>query len=281
MLQWIDSNTFYPYVMTAKTTNKFWIPVGAMLAVAIGAVLPTASSAQQKHNPVPRSAEARQYSACKALARQDPKAAHESALAWRKKNCGDAALHFVAVALLGLGHYDKAGPMMEELAARTDGSRVALKSGLLGQAANAWLITGQPQRAENLLTDALKLVPQDVEIMLDRSIARAALGKYWEALDDLNEALEQNPDRADALIFRASAWRHVDALELAETDIAVALKIRPDYPDGLLERGLNRKARGDRAGARADWLRVIEIAVEGPLTEAARRNLEAMDVKER
>ena len=267
--------------MTAQTTNKFWILVGAVMAVAISALPQIGSKAQQRQDLAPRSEEARHYAACMALARKDPKAAHESALAWRKKGGGDAAIHCVAVALLGLGQYGQVGPMMEELAARTGESRVALKAGLLGQAANAWLITGQPQRAENLLTDALKLVPRDVEIMLDRSIARAALGKYWEALDDLNEALEQNPDRADALIFRASAWRHVDALELAETDIAVALKIRPDYPDGLLERGLIRKARGDRAGARADWRRVIEIAVEGPLTEAARRNLEAMDVKER
>jgi len=171
--------------------------------------------------------------------------------------------------------------MMEELAVRTESKRVALKAGLLGQAANAWLISGQPRRAERLLTDALALDPRDVEIMLDRSIARAALGNYWEALDDLNEALDQNPDRPDALTFRASAWRRVDALDLAEMDIAAALKHRPDNPDSLLERGLIRKARGNRAGARADWLRILEISIEGPLTEAARHNLETMDVKKR
>ncbi len=267
--------------MTAKMTNKFWIPVGALMAVAIWAVPPTASKAQQNQNLAPRSAEARHYAACMALARRDPNAAHESALAWRKKGGGDAAIHCVAVALLGLGLYGQVGPMMEELAARTDGTRVALKAGLLGQAANAWLISGQPQRAEKLLTDALRLVPLDVEILLDRSIARAALEKYWDALDDLNDALERNPDRVDALTFRASAWRHVDALDLAETDITAALKRRPDYPDGLLERGLIRKARGNPAGARADWLRILEIAIEGPLTDAARRNLEIMDVKKR
>lgn len=168
---------------------------------------------------------------------------------------------------------------MEELAARTDQKRAALKAGLFGQAANAWLISGQPERTENLLTMALKLVPKDVELLIDRSIARASLGKYWDALDDLNDALEYDPGRVDALTFRASAWRHVDALELAETDIDAALTRRPDFPDGLLERGLIRKARGNQAGARADWLRVIEIAVEGPLTEAARRYLETMDVK--
>ena len=269
--------------MTAKTTNRIWIPVGARLAVtilgAMLAVLPGATTAQQRENLAPRSAEARQYAACMTLARRDPKAAHDSALAWQKKAGGDAAIHCVAVALLGLGQYGQAGQMMEELAARTAGTRAALKAGLLGQAANAWLISGQPRRAEKLLTDALRLVPLDVEILLDRSIARAALKKYWDALDDLNEALEQKPDRADALAFRASAWRHVEALDLAEKDIDAALKRRPDFPDGLLERGLIRKARGNRAGARADWQRVLEITIEGPLTEAARHNLEIMDIK--
>jgi tetratricopeptide (TPR) repeat protein len=264
--------------MTARTTNTFWNSMGAMMVVATLAASSSISMAQQNPNLTPRSAEARQYEACMVLAREDPKAAHESAQAWLKKGGGDAAVHCVAVALLGLGNYSQAGQTMAELAARTDGSRITLKAGLLGQAANAWLISGQPQRSENLLTDALALVPKDVELLLDRSIARASLGKYWEALDDLNDALERNPDRTDALTFRASAWRHVDALDLAEADIATVLKRRPDYPDGLLERGLIRKARGDRAGARADWLRVLDIVIEGPLTEAARRYLETMDV---
>ena len=267
--------------MTVKTTNKFWNPLGALMAVAIIAASPTASSAQQQQNLEPRSAEAREYDSCMALARRDPKAAHESALTWQLKGGGDAAIHCVAVALLGLGQHGQAGQMMEELAARTEKTRVALKSGLLGQAANAWLIVGQPWRTEKLLTDALRLVPRDVEILLDRSIARATLGNYWDALDDLNEALEREPDRADALTFRASAWRRVDALDLAEKDIEAALISRPDYPDGLLERGLIQKARGNRAAARADWQRVLDIAIEGPLTEAARRNLETMDVRSR
>jgi tetratricopeptide (TPR) repeat protein len=264
--------------MTAKTTNRFWIRAAAVLAVAMATAAPRA---QEAPAPGPSSAGAQRYKACMALARRDAKAAHESALSWREKGGGNPSIHCIAAALLGLGHYDQAGQMMEELAARTNARRVTLRAGLLGQAANAWLIAGQPKRAEGLLGDALGLTPRNVELLLDRSITRAALGKYWEALDDLNVALEQAPGRVDALTFRASAWRHVDALDLAEQDIAEALRRRPDYLEGLLERGLIRRARGDAAGARADWLRVIELAEEGPLTEAARRNIEAMDVKTR
>lgn len=142
-------------------------------------------------------------------------------------------------------------------------------------------MAGQSATAEKLLTDALALRPGDVELRIDRSIARAAQGRYWEALDDLNAALDRVPDRADALTFRASAWRHVGAPPLARQDIDRALALRPDDPDALLERGLIRKAAGDRAGARADWLRVLEVAVEGPLTDAARRHLEAIDVRKK
>ena len=247
------------------------------MAVAINAAVASPSLTQESQNLAPQSAQSRQYQACMALSRLDAQAAHDSALAWQQKDGGDAAVHCIAVALLELGQPAQAGQMMAELAARTE--RVPLKAGLLSQAANAWLIAGQPQQSETLLTEALRLAPNDVEMLLDRSVVRATLGKYWEALDDLNEALEQEPNRADALTFRASAWRRVEALELAEKDIAAALKRHPDYPEGLLERGLIHKARGNAAAARSDWQRVLEIAIEGPLTEAARRNLETMDVK--
>jgi tetratricopeptide (TPR) repeat protein len=267
--------------MTANTTNKFWTAAAILVAWAISVGLPIASHAQQTDRLAPRSLDARQYDSCMALTKNDPKSAHDSALAWHKKGGGDAAVHCVAASLLGLGQHVQAGQMLEELASRTDTTRGTLKAGLLGQAANAWLIAGKPAQSETLLTDALRLAPQDVELLVDRSVARATLGKYWDALDDLNAALERDPSRADALTYRASAWRRVAALDLAEKDVVAALNRRPDYPEGLLERGLIRKARGNATGARADWLRVLEIAVDGPLTEAARRNLEILDVKKR
>ena len=235
--------------------------------------------AQPATELTPRSEGARQYQACMALARQDPKAAHESALAWRQNGGGSPATHCIAVALLGLGQHHLSGQMLEELAERTATSRVTLKAGLLSQAANAWLIAGQARRSEKLLSEALSLTPRNVDILIDRSVARATLEKYFDALDDLNEALEIMPGREDALTFRASAWRRVDALDLAEKDVAEALERRPDYPEALLERGLIHKTKGDIILARADWLRVLDIAVEGPLTEAARRNLQSLNEK--
>ena len=258
-----------------------WLGVIAAIAVVLLAslVFPPAT-AQQKKPLEPQSAESRQYTACMTLARRNPTAAHESALAWRKKGGGDAALHCIAVALLGLGEYGQAGQMMEELASRTRPKTARPKSGAAGPGRQC-VADFRPATAHR---EALEHRPgpgSQGRGIAHRPQYRPGLpwGNIWDALDDLNDALEFDPGRVDALTFRASAWRHVDALELAETDIDAALKQRPDFPDGLLERGLIRKAQGNKAGARTDWLRVIEIAVEGPLTETARRYLESMDVK--
>jgi regulator of sirC expression with transglutaminase-like and TPR domain len=169
--------------------------------------------------------------------------------------------------------------MLEELADRTDAKQPVLKARLYGQAGNAWMIDGAPAMSEKLLTRALAIRPDDADLRIDRAIARGTQKKYWDALDDLNVALDNAPDRPDALTFRASAWRQVGSAELAQQDIDRALQLRPDFPDALLERGLIRQATDDRAGARADWLRILEIAVEGPVSDAARRNLEKLDVR--
>ena len=260
--------------------NSYSVIAGRALLALVLAVA-SAADAPAQHAPdlTPQSRDAREYSACIALARADPAAAHESALAWRAKGGGDAAIHCVAVALLGLGEYGQAARTMEELAERADQKRPALRAGLLAQAANAWLIAGKAEAASAALDKAVALRPDDAAILVDRSIARTSLGRDWDALDDLNRALEIDPDRVEALVFRAAAWRRVSAWELAAEDIDRALALRPANPDALLERGLIRRGRGDRAGARADWLKLLEITVDGPLTEAARGNLQALDVK--
>ena len=46
----------------------------------------------------------------------------------------------------------------------------------------------------------------------------------------------------------------------------------------LLERGNLRRLDGDDNGARADWLMVLSLQPQGEAAEAARQNLEKMDV---
>ncbi len=226
-------------------------------------------------------ARSERYAKCMALARGDPDIGHKVAQAWRATGGGLAARHCTAVALLGLGHYEQAAQMMQTLAEGAAAKTTGFRHELLSQAANAWMIAGKPGTAYAVQTLALEARPNDVELLIDRSISLASTARYWEAIDDLNRALDVDSQRVDALIFRASAYRRLDTLVLAEEDIGRALAIAPNHPEALLERGNIRRLMGDRAGARKDWLKVIETGPAAPEAAAARLNLERMDVKTR
>ena len=219
-----------------------------------------------------------QYKACMALAKKAPQEAFETALTWRGLGGGDAAEHCVAVALIGLGQHTKAAGRLEALAGKAKQGAI-IKAGLLAHAAQAWILAGRAMRAESVLTVALKLTPSDSALMVDRAQARAGYKDYAGAVEDLSKAIQLGGGAADAFVFRASAYRRLDRLELALADIEKALALEPTHPDGLLERGILRRLREDNDGARQDWLGILRTAPKSPAADAARRNLESMDVK--
>jgi len=219
-----------------------------------------------------------QYKACMALSKRNPDEAFATGLRWRDLGGGDAAEHCVAAALIGLGQYADAARRLEVLAEKAK-QNPSVKAGLLAHAAQARLLEGKAPRAEAVLTAALKLTPGDAALLVDRAQARAAQRDYAGAVDDLTEAIGRESRRPDAFVFRATAYRYLDKLELALADIERALQLRPTHPDALLERGIIRRLRRDNAGARADWLAVLRAAPKSPAADAARLNLERMDVK--
>ena len=218
------------------------------------------------------------YQACMTLAREAPQEAFETALTWRGLGGGDAAEHCIAVALIGLGQHTEAAGRLEALAGKTK-QGATIKAGLLAHAAQAWILAGRAMRAESVLTAALKLTPSDSALMVDRAQARAGYRDYAGAVEDLSRAIELGGGAADAFVFRASAYRHLDRLELALADIEKALAFRPTHPEGLLERGILRRLREDNDGARQDWLVILRTAPGSPAADAARQNRGSMDVK--
>ncbi|MCW9038973.1 MAG: hypothetical protein OQJ76_00620 [Rhodospirillales bacterium] len=220
---------------------------------------------------------AQQYEACMALVHRDAEKAFESAGAWEGIGGGDPARHCAAVALNALGHHADAAERLETLATDIKAD-AAFKAKILGQAGQAWLLAGAAERASEVLDIAVNLSPTSPALLIDRAQARAALAQYWEAIDDLNSALERDPELVDALVFRASAYRHLDSAELAQGDIESALALDPNHPEALLEKGIVARIMGDTGLARRSWLRLLEIAPGSPAARAARDNLEAMDV---
>jgi tetratricopeptide (TPR) repeat protein len=217
------------------------------------------------------------WRACLALARVNPAEGEERALGLIALKGGAPARHCLATALLGLGRYAEAAAAFARVA--VEARETDLRIEALGQAGNVWVMAGDLPRAVAAFGEAIRLRGDDPDLYIDRAIAYAAAANYFEAIDDLNRALELDPRRAEAYVFRASAYRYVDASDLAAEDVEAALALKPGLPEALVERGILRRLAGDDRGARADWIAVIRRAPESAAADAARDNLAKLDVR--
>ena len=265
------------------------ILLGACAATALAALtatawvafaprpVPLAAEALPLPPQPPRFAEGPEADRCFALLRTDPDAALAFATAWDQQGGGEGAQHCAALAVLAAGDVARAADQLERLAARSRAGR-AVRGAVFAQAAQAWLMAGEAQRAFAATTLALTLTPDDVELLIDRAVALGTMGRHGEAVADLDRALASDPQRPDALIFRAAAWRQLDRAEPARRDIERALALDPENAEALLERGILRQLAGDTEGARMDWERAIELAPNSTIADLAIQNLALSDV---
>jgi len=248
---------------------RAWITGLAALAGLLAGAATADSSDRQ--DPI------RRYAACMALAETDAQAAFDMALEWRDMGGRDAASHCMAKALFYLHQYDEAARRFETLA-QTVRSGPKFKAELLAHAAQAWMQDNNPERADDVLTAAVQLSPDDPELWVDRGLARAGFRSYRAAIADFSRAIEIDPDLVEAYTFRAAARRYLDEPEAAAADLERALALDSLNPGALLERGILRRLAGDNAGARADWMLVIEMAPDTAAARTAQANLQKMDL---
>lgn len=238
--------------------------------LSLAAVLSVATAAAYAA-PMPIEGGNRTYENCTRLAKKDPDAALEAALAWQNMNGGNAARHCAAVALFNLGQFSQAAKRFQAAAEAMDGASKAERAAMLAQVGTAWFRAEQLEQAFAAQSAALKLAPKDPEILIDRAMTLGAAKNYWEAIDDLNRVIKTDPNRIEALILRASAYRYVDAMPLAQEDAAAAFRLAPERPEVLLEFGILKRLAGDSGGARRAWLDLIRLHEEIPAADAARR----------
>ncbi len=228
-------------------------------AVALGA--PRASDPAGEHDQ------------CVAEAETDPEAALARAKQWSNSGGGFEADHCVAMALFDMKHYAEAARLFEKLAAGLASVGFVEQAHIYDQAGQAWLVANQPRAAKIDFDAALRLTPNDPDLLIDRAEALAEAQEYWSAIDDLNRASDLAPKKAEIYVYRAAAYRALDALPLARQDIDYNLKLAPNNPVGLLERGNIRRLQGDVPGARRDWISVTRIAPGSSEAAAAQDNL--------
>jgi tetratricopeptide (TPR) repeat protein len=186
--------------------------------------------------------EATRLDACIARIDVDAEEAYEDALAWSFEGNRPGARQCVALALIALGQEAEGAARLEELANATDGGSMEQRALYLTQAGNAWLVAGAPEAAVVTLTNALKIMPDDANLLVDRASAQILLGKWPEAIKDLDKALSASPGLAAAHQLRAEARLNMNDLEPALADVKAAMTAEPDNIDTLVLRGRIREA---------------------------------------
>jgi tetratricopeptide (TPR) repeat protein len=214
-----------------------------------------------------------EHDQCVAQAETDPRAALGRATQWANAGGGFDADHCAAMALFDMKHYAEAARTFEKLTRAMGKEGLADQARIFDQAGQAWLAAGKPLSARSDFDAALRLTPSDPDLLIDRAEALAGAKEYWRAIDDLNHASDLAPKKAEIYLYRAAAYRALDALPLARQDVEYNLKLSPNNPVGLLERGNIRRFQGDIAGARRDWVSVTKIAPGTTAAAAAEQNL--------
>ncbi len=224
----------------------------------------------------PRLGEGRDYEHCMDMMASDPSGALDFAEAWEATGGGEGAQHCHAMASIELGDPAVGAALLDRLA-QNSAAPALTRAAVFGQADQAWMMAGDAPRAYASATLATTLSPDDPDLLIDRSVAAAALGRFPEVVDDLTRALGLDPRRADALVYRAAAQRHLEHLDLAGEDIDRAFALDPDDPEALLERGIIRERTGNLRGAREDWQRAAELAPDSGTGDLAQQNLALLE----
>ncbi|MBC4016599.1 tetratricopeptide repeat protein [Siccirubricoccus deserti] len=261
-----------PVLLGAFAAVLLALAGGAGVILLRGPEAEAASDALPLPPDVPRLATGPEYERCLSLLRSDPDEARTTAEAWAIAGGGEGAQHCLALALLATGDAPRAAERLEQLARTGRGSQMA-RAAVFGQAVQAWMLAGETGRAFAAATMGLTLAPTDTELLLDRAVALGTLGRYAEALEDVNQVLALDADRAEAWVFRAAAQRHLDRVEEATKDVARALTLAPENAEALLERGILRQLKGDSAAARQDWEKAISLAPDSATADLAMQNL--------
>jgi tetratricopeptide (TPR) repeat protein len=92
-----------------------------------------------------------------------------------------------------------------------------------------------------------------------RSLTRYRLGKYQEAIDDINKVIDKNPDNAELYVERAFIYLASNKFKESISDCNKALDLKALGEDGLLCKAQAEDAISDYKDAVSDYNAVVRI----------------------
>ncbi|MBT8129876.1 MAG: tetratricopeptide repeat protein, partial [Gammaproteobacteria bacterium] len=105
-------------------------------------------------------------------------------------------------------------------------------------------------------------------------------GQIAQALDDLNRAIELNPDLVAARFNRGAIHYSSEEFELALSDFDQCIAIDPHTAAPYFNRGSTRHALGNKAGAMEDLERFIQLSDNEQWKATARDLMQRLDTSE-
>jgi len=206
---------------------------------------------------------------------------------WYIEGGGIAAQHCEALALNDQKRYSEAANLFEAIVgklARDEGvgdfaqqNKENLSIQLNYLAGIAWHSDENYDRAYNAFTAAI--VGLEVgseygyELYIERGLVQVAAKNYDDALKDYAFALELNPEKVDAYLYRAETFREIKDHLKARLDLNAALNIDPNHPDILFESGVNYRMLKNDEKALVEWEKLIEKYPNSHYQKLAQENI--------
>ena len=103
-----------------------------------------------------------------------------------------------------------------------------------------------------------------VTLLMSRGLREASAGSDQDALDDLNAALDLDPNQAEAWHQKALVHFHMGDVNAAVRDIEQALRLQPRHFGALQTLSRIAEERKDWKGAYAAWQKVLDIDPHTP-----------------
>jgi tetratricopeptide (TPR) repeat protein len=145
---------------------------------------------------------------------------------WVKHGGGDAAILCRATAQFHNNEFVKSA---EDFTALAKDQKDAKQSSLLyRQAGLSWHRAENYKNSEEAYTRALSLEQSDPDLWIARATERAAAQHYWDAIDDLDKALDVMPDMPEALRLRGQVWAKLGLEHNAEADFRHAGEVQAE-----------------------------------------------------
>lgn len=117
--------------------------------------------------------------------------------------------------------------------------------------------SGQIEQLEQSCKALLRSYPRSLSILNLLGTALKVQGKYREAVEAFDKAIEYRPDTADTYSNRGNALKELRQFEEAVANYDKAIQLKPDYPEAYYNRGNALKGLGQLEEAAESYEKAI------------------------